>query len=170
MHRRATLACSAFLFAIGCSDGTEPLTGPSGVFGAQLAGVRSGMLSGSAEAQEIFIETGNAFVVRMIAESGNVGRFMLLQCPGETAPARGTYSVGPGADCLARYLVFTSTGPEPGSVITERAEADGGSVTIGVSNAEEVGGTFRFHGTLVEGSDTVGVVSASGSFRATVFP
>jgi hypothetical protein len=60
MHRRAALACSALLFAIGCSDGTEPLTGPSGVFGPRLMGVRSGMLSGSAEAQEIFIETGSA--------------------------------------------------------------------------------------------------------------
>jgi hypothetical protein len=118
MHCRAALACSALLFAIGCSDGTEPLTGPSGIFGAQLTRVRSGMLSGSAEAQEILIETGSG----------------------------------------------------PGSTVPEVAEADGGSVTISVSNQEEVDGTCSFHGALVEGSDTVGIVSVAGSFRAKVFP
>jgi hypothetical protein len=169
MHRRAALACSAFLFAIGCSDGTEPLTGPSSVFGARLTGVRSGTLSGSAEAEEIFIETGSAFVVRMFAESGNAGRFVSLQCPGDTAPTPGTYAVGPGGNCLARYVLLTST-PGPGSEVTEFAEADGGSVTISVSNQEEVDGTFSFHGTLVEGSDTVGIISVAGSFRAKVFP
>ncbi|MGH7515666.1 MAG: hypothetical protein ACREOQ_22435 [Gemmatimonadales bacterium] len=67
-------------------------------------GVRSGTLSGSAEAEEIFIETGSAFVVRMFAPSGSTVRFVIL------------------------------------------------------------------HGTLVEGSDTVGVTSVAGSFRAKVFP
>lgn len=105
MHRRA-LACSTFLFVTGRSDGNEPFTGTSGVVGAQLEGVRSAMLSGSAEAQEVFIET----------------------------------------------------------------EAEDGRVTIDVSNEEAIDGTFIFQGTLVQGSDTVGGVSARGSFRAKVFP
>jgi len=39
-------------------------------------------------------------------------------------------------------------------------------MTISVSNEDEIDGRFSFQGQLVEGSDTVGVVSASGSFRA----
>jgi len=163
------LACSTFLFVVGCSDATEPLTGASGVFGAQLEGVRSAMLSGSAEAQKVFIETGSEFVVRMLAESGNVGRFVVLQCPGDTAPTPGTYAVGPGRDCLARYLLLRST-PDSGSSFTEFAEAEEGRVIVDVSNEEEIDGTFIFQGTLVQGSDTVGGLSARGSFRAKVFP
>jgi hypothetical protein len=52
----------------------------------------------------------------------------MLQCPSETAPTPGTYTVGPGRDCLARYVRLRST-PDSGSSFTEFAEAEVGGLS-----------------------------------------
>ena len=166
MHRRAALACSTLLLAVGCSDGSGPSLGATGVFSAQLTGAQSASLSGNAEAGLVFTEDGSAFSIRMFAQEGEVLRFVILNCPGDTAPASGTYALGPGGACQARY------GRVPSSsnfVVTETAEADAGSLRITTSNDEEVDGVFTFHGQLVETTDTIGGVSATGTFRAKVF-
>jgi hypothetical protein len=57
---------------------------------------------------------------------------------------------------------------QPGTVAPERAEAVTGTLTIEASPAGQTAGTFNFRGTLRVDSDSVGIVTASGSFSADV--
>jgi hypothetical protein len=88
--------------------------------------------------------------------------FVTLICDGGSRIPVGSYPFGPGQPCEARYGLATS---DSFSVL-EQAVGDSGSMTITLSNEGELDGSFRFHGPLVQGTDTVGVLSATGSFRA----
>lgn len=160
---RRTLACTTVLLAIACSDGTQPDRPDGGSFSAMLRGARSGQLNGVANAGLSSTELGDSYSVRMFDTGGGQTAFITLICLGSSASiAVGTYPFGPGQACEARYGVAVSDGFS----IIELALAESGSMTVSVSNQDEIAGSFRFQGPLVEGADTVGVVSATGSFRA----
>jgi len=163
MFRRA-LAGIAVLLAVACSDGSEPDLPEVGSFEASLRGARSGQLSGSANTGSAGTELGDFYAIRMFATpSDGTVSFVSLICPFSVPIAVGTYQFGPGQLCEARYGMAASDGFS----VIELALAESGSMTVSVSNDEEIDGRFRFQGPLVRDADTVGVVSASGSFRAT---
>lgn len=160
---RRTLACTAMFFATACSDGTQPDRPDGGSFSAMLRGARSGQLTGVANAGLSSTELGESYSVRMFDTGGGQTAFITLTCLGSSEPiAVGRYQLVPGQPCEARYGLAASDGFS----VIELALAESGSMTVSVSNEAEIAGSFRFQGALVEGSDTVGVVSATGSFRA----
>ena len=84
MNPRAALAHCGIVFAAACSDGAGPSTPAGGAFSAQLTGARTGTLSGTSNAGEVFTEEGNEFfAIRMFGQSGDV-----LRSFSSTAPAR----------------------------------------------------------------------------------
>jgi len=169
VNPRAALASCGFVLAAACSDGSGPSVPPAGAFSAQLTGSRFGTLSGTSNAGEVFIEELNGFfAIRMFDESGDVLRFVILDCPGETAPAVGTYAIGPAAACHGRYGRAISS-LETGFVMTEVAEAAGGRLTITAFTGGEIDGAFAFHGELIADSIPTGTLSVAGAFRAVVF-
>jgi hypothetical protein len=149
----------------GCSDSTAPA---QGMFRAQLTGTRVANLSGSALAERNFAEDsppGLHFVIRMHAPSGDTVHTIAIRCLGDDPPAAGAHTIDPaGEDCIAMYTRVLVT-LEGGAVLLERADAAEGTVTIETSQGAPVG-FFSFQGTLLENSDPVGTLTASGSFSA----
>jgi hypothetical protein len=149
----------------GCSDATTP---PAGLFHAQLTGARTGGLSGSAIAEKTFTEAfpDLHFGLRMHASLADTVQTIGIRCLGDQPPALGIHTIDlAGVECIATYsrVLLTS---QPGTVAPERAEGVTGTLTIAVSPAGQTAGTFTFRGTLRVDSDSVGIVTASGSFSA----
>ena len=169
MKVRARRACWLILLAIGCSDGTAPALPPNGLFTAGLTGARNLQLVGTASAGLIFIETGTEYSVRMFDSHLGELRGVSIRCPGEAVPAVGLHELGPGADCQGRYTRAIPS-PDIGLVFAEVAVADAGSFTVTKATDEELGGRFTFHGELVVGTDSMGSVTVTGTFRAVPQP
>ena len=162
MLRRA-LGCATVLLATACSDGSQPDVPDTGSFSAALRGARAGPMGGVANAGLSSTELGESYSVRMFDIRGDQTAFITLTCFGSGTPiAVGTYPVGPGQACEARYGLAVSNGFS----ILERALAESGTMTVSVSNANEIDGRFSFQGPLVADTDIVGVVSVTGNFRA----
>jgi hypothetical protein len=159
---RRTLAGLAVLVAGACSDGTQPELPSGGSFTATLGGIRGGQLTGNANYGYAGTELGESYAVRMFATPhGGTVSFITLFCAGSTPLADGTYPFGPEQTCGATYGVADSA-----FSIVERADAGSGSMTVSLPNDDEIDGSFSFEGRLARGTDTVGTVSAVGSFRA----
>jgi hypothetical protein len=157
------------LLAVGCSDGTEPALPTDGLFTARLTGARSLQLTGSASAGIVYIETGSEYVVRMFNPGGDDLRSVIIACQGDGMTELGPHALGPDADCQARYSRFVES-PSTGSAVAESAEAVSGTVTVTTASDEEFAGRFTFQGELLSGTDTVGPLTATGTFRAVPYP
>ena len=156
-------ACAA------CSDGSGPALEPD-TFSVTLGGARDEALSGAPNAGVIFTEAAGAFfAVRMIDQDGPVLHVLVVQCPGTTPPAPATYPLAPGAECQAGYSRF-GPGSSPGSTEDEHADVRDGTLTITRTTGDELTGSFRFSGSLLQGDAVTGALTARGSFRATIAP
>jgi hypothetical protein len=160
MNVRARCACWLIVLATGCSDGTEPAVPPGGLFTARLIGARSLQLTGSAFAGTIFVETGTEYVVRMVDTGGGEVRLVGIVCQGEAVPQVGTHALGPQEECSGRYT------QSPGLATAEVAESATGSFTVTTKTDQELAGGFMFNGDLVVGTDSVGSLTVTGTFRA----
>lgn len=138
------------------------------MFRAQLTGTRVANLSGSALAERNFGEdtpSGLHFVIRMHAPRGDTVHTIAIRCLGDDPPAAGVHTIDPaGEDCIAMYTRVHVT-LEGGAVLLERADAAEGTVTIETSQGAPAG-FFTFQGTLLENTDSVGTLTASGRFSA----
>jgi hypothetical protein len=149
----------------GCSDATPPA---AGMFHAQLTGARTAGFSGAAIAEASYTEAlpELQFGIRMHASRADTQQTIGIRCLGNQPPAQGTHSIDLiGAECIATYSRFLLTS-QPGTIAPERAEGVTGTLTIEASPAGQTVGTFTFRGTLRVDSDSVGIVTVSGSFSA----
>jgi hypothetical protein len=165
LPNRWTWLCLLGVALNGCSDATTPT---AGMFHAQLTGVRIAGLSGSAIAERNFTEAfpDLHFVIRMDASRSDTVQTIGIRCLGDHPPALGSHTIDlAGATCVATYSRALTTS-EPGTVGLERAEAVTGTLTIEASPAGQTAGSFTFRGTLRVDSDSVGILTASGSFSA----
>ena len=163
MPNRWTLLSLLGISLLGCSDATTP---PAGMFHAQLTGARTGGFSGSAIAERNFTEAFPDLhsVIRMLASRADTVQAIGIRCLGDQPPALGTHTIDlAGAERIATYSRSIS---QPGTLAPERAEGVTGTLTIEASPAGQTVGTFTFRGTLRVDSDSVGIVTASGSFSA----
>jgi hypothetical protein len=102
----------------------------------------------------------------MHAESGDTVRTIAFRCPGQSAPAVGTYELSlSGEGCYGWYnRVLVDEGGRP--TILEEADATSGQLTIESPGGDQLSGTFSFSGQLLEAGETIGTVQVSGSFSA----
>jgi len=138
------------------------------MFQAQLSGARSATLSGSAIGEVNYTEEfpDLQFVIRMHAPRGDTLQSVGIRCLGNQPPALGVHTIDlVGEDCIAGYsrILLTS---QPGTVVLESADAVTGTLTIEASPAGQAVGTFTFRGTMQVDADSVGTLTASGSFSA----
>ena len=157
-----------FMLLLACSDGSGP-TGPAvGRFQAQLSGALNAVLSGSSNGGAFSTEEApdGRFAIRMFAPQADTLRSVNIDCPGLVRPEPGTYAIGSGPEgCRGAYgRLFSSM--SGGTIVLEHMSATSGQVTVTASSDGQLGGTFRFEGSFVVGPDTLGTVTASGTFNA----
>jgi len=160
---RALLLLGAVLS--GCSEPTAP---GAGTFRAQLTGARMGTLSGASNADRVGAEPFPElqFAIRMFAERGDTVEVLVLRCAGDQPPSAGEYPLDlSGERCIASYSLVFST-EEGGAIPLERMEASSGMLTIGGSEPGQTAGSFRFSGTLVRDSASLGTLQVAGAFSA----
>jgi len=160
--KRRSFQLILVLATAGCS-GTEP--NDHGTFEARLTGVASLQFTGESQAGVVYTEVNpeGQFTISMFSNEGNVTRSITIGCLGLEAPSSGSHSLAPVVErCVGRYSRFTL---EPLMIVEEAESSEG---TLFVRRADETGteGTFSFSGILVQGTDSLGSVQASGSFSA----
>ena len=160
---------AAAVLSAGCGDSSGPTASS---FAGRLTGARILTLSGTSNGGTIFTEDhpDAQFAMRMFDERGDTVFALVILCPGGQPPAPGPHAIAPGIeDCNAIYSRSVVAAPSLGGlVVLESAEASTGRVTIGDRSGDQVPGTFSFTGPLLAGTDSVGTISASGSFSAQV--
>jgi hypothetical protein len=108
------------------------------------------------------------FAIRMFAPRADTLHSMNIDCPGLGPPAPGTYAIGAEPEgCRGGYVRLVSA-MSGGTTAPERMSASSGHVTITVSTDGQLVGTFRFEGVLVVDPDTLGPLTAAGTFNAVV--
>jgi hypothetical protein len=165
MRRRPLLALVLLLAA--CS-GSEPNGPEAGTFTASLTGARTSTLSGAAIAGVVYTEVGVNFTVQMVVdESGDTDLFLTLKCPRTDIPVPGSYTIDAAeSGCGASYS-RAALGPDRFQEL-EGASATSGSFQLEAPESGSLAGTFSFAGPLVVDGDTVGDLSASGRYNATL--
>jgi hypothetical protein len=159
---KRTVKLVLVLAAAGCS-GTEP--SDPGTFVAHLTGAASQQLTGESHAGVVYTEDNpeGQFTISMFHNEGNVTRSISITCVGLAAPSPGSHSLTPVVErCVGRYTRFTLN---PFTTI-EAMESSEGTLLVRRSDETGVEGTFSFSGILVQGTDSLGSVEASGSFNA----
>jgi len=168
MGARATALLLAIL-STGCGDSAAPAASS---FTARIGGARTLTLSGASNAGPIATEERPElqFSIRMFDERADTVRAISIFCPGEQPPAPGQHPIGVETDvCAARYVWTVTAEPSIGGfAVIESAEASSGRVTISGVSGDQVEGSFSFTGALRAGADSIGTITASGSFSAQV--
>ena len=101
----------------------------------------------------------------MFAPRGDTVEVLVIRCAGDQPPSAGEYPLDmSGESCIASYSLVLST--EDGATLLETMAASSGMLTIGASEPGQTAGSFRFSGTLVGDSASVGTLQAVGVFSA----